>query len=171
MDYIAQLMEDLDPKFPLIDAAQKNLLNVVKELVNQGVDINSTNDFKRTALMQACVQGHEDVVKWLLQNGANELLTAKNDETALDFALYNGHVKIAQILINHNPEVLQGKLGQNALRIARDSKNVELIELIEIAQKTPEVMKSAFDKFKALDKAAAIHKPQQKQVQPKPPKK
>ncbi|ORX76980.1 ankyrin, partial [Anaeromyces robustus] len=54
----------------LIRAAQKGCFDVVEKLLHHRVNINSTNDFNRTALMEAAENGYLRVVKLLLKKGA-----------------------------------------------------------------------------------------------------
>jgi len=52
-------------------AARAGLLNVVKTLVEvEGQDINAVDEFDSVPLFYACLAGHMDVVRYLLQQGA-----------------------------------------------------------------------------------------------------
>ncbi len=58
-------------KKPLHFAAQKGQTNIVKLLLNAGVDASVTTYHKRTALHYAAIENHGDVFQLLLQAGVN----------------------------------------------------------------------------------------------------
>ncbi len=63
-------------------------LDIVKILVEHKADINKTNSFGVTHLMNACIAGHDHIVEYLLENGANASLTTKSGDSALSLAIY-----------------------------------------------------------------------------------
>ena len=52
-----------------------------------------------TPLMEAAQEGHVDIVKFLIQRGANVHATTNTGDTALTFACASGHTLIADILL------------------------------------------------------------------------
>jgi len=56
-------------KKPLYFAAQKGQTNIVKLLLNVGVDASATTYHKRTALHYAAIEKHEDMFQLLLESG------------------------------------------------------------------------------------------------------
>jgi hypothetical protein len=72
----------------------------VRELLAAGVDVNSANAYGGTALAFACDKGHLEVVKVLLDKGAD--LEAKDrfySSTPLQWAAVKGHAEIARMLL------------------------------------------------------------------------
>ena len=63
-----------------------NKIEVVRKLLNDGVDVNSINDKGYTALMYASNFGHYEVVKLLLERGADKLIITASGKDALYFA-------------------------------------------------------------------------------------
>ena len=55
----------------LVIAASDGDLDRVKAAVSGGEDIDGRGSFRNTALHEACRKGHVDIVKYLLNNGAN----------------------------------------------------------------------------------------------------
>lgn len=85
---------------PLMWAADKGKLNVVKYLVKKGVtDINAKDDRNMTALMLAAYHGHTEVVKFLVEvAGADVNTRGPFGKTALGLASYSGNKEIATYL-------------------------------------------------------------------------
>src|SRR4029453_8702571 len=55
----------------LQDAARKGDATMVKQLLDEGVDVNTKFRYNATALFYACDHGHLEVVKVLLGRGAD----------------------------------------------------------------------------------------------------
>lgn len=74
-------------------------LELVKFLVNSGVDVNSTKRLSGfTPLMLASSLGSIDIVRFLLENGVNKEVKDKNNLTALEYATRTGQNKIIPLL-------------------------------------------------------------------------
>jgi ankyrin repeat domain-containing protein 17 len=59
---------------PLMEAASAGHVNVAKILLDHGASINThSSEFKESALTLACYKGHLPMVKFLLENGANQV--------------------------------------------------------------------------------------------------
>lgn len=56
---------------PLMEAAKKGYLNLVRYLLECGVDVHAQTTSADTALIYACENGHTDVADLLLHFGAN----------------------------------------------------------------------------------------------------
>ena len=67
----------------LIDAIKKNQLQVVKFLIDKGFDINTKGKYGRSLLYNACMGGHLDIVKFLVEADPN--LIKKDWEDCLNF--------------------------------------------------------------------------------------
>ena len=78
-----------DHGFNLIVASSKGYDIEVLRLLNKGADINAQTTEGVTALMYAVQNGHENVVKILLLNGADPDLKPYNDPPALIVAASN----------------------------------------------------------------------------------
>ena len=84
----------------LIVAAREGNLPQVKHLVlNKGHDVNTVSaKYKVTPLHAASLHGHADIVRFLLQNGANTELADDWNCTALHNASGAGHYKNVDLL-------------------------------------------------------------------------
>ncbi|WP_438456643.1 ankyrin repeat domain-containing protein [Wolbachia endosymbiont of Kerria lacca] len=56
----------------LLDAAESGQLNLVKQAIQGGADINAADEHGSTALMLAAIFGYPDVVKFLI--GVKQML-------------------------------------------------------------------------------------------------
>jgi ankyrin repeat protein len=67
----------------LFEASQDgNLNNVMKILDSYNFNINSQNESGWTSLMFAAALGHEDIVKYLIDKGADANIKNKDNKTA-----------------------------------------------------------------------------------------
>ena len=68
----------------LLEASSRGDLNTLKQLIAQGVNINSVDYDNRSALHLACCTGNTEIVKYLLENGANIGIKDRWNNTPLD---------------------------------------------------------------------------------------
>lgn len=71
----------------LMGAVANNHLEIARELCARGADVNAvTMDDGLTVLMVACIKGHLNSVRLLLQQGANKAAKTRRGATAFTFA-------------------------------------------------------------------------------------
>ena len=89
------------PDISIYDAAEDGDIEVVKQHLVAGTDINSKDNEGWTPLHEAASEGHEKIVELLIAKGAD--LNAKDDEgdTPLDAANDGGHPEIMNLLVKH----------------------------------------------------------------------
>lgn len=98
----------------LIVAAQGGRLDMVKELIERGVNVNEQLLNGKTALIAAAQSGHLDLVQLFLDRGANINVTYEvrrpDSEivTALTSAIQYRHDEIALLLLEHGADPFQG---------------------------------------------------------------
>jgi ankyrin repeat protein len=85
---------------------QRRKFEVVKELLAAGADPNPTDRFDTTPLMIAAFNGVTDVVKMLLDAGANKHLENHLGETALDFAISGNNYRTENLGQVENTEII-----------------------------------------------------------------
>lgn len=71
---------------------------IAKLLLDAGADVNATDDFGKTALMQAAGNNQVDAVRLLLDKGANIYAKDDNQKTALDYATSSHSEPVRAIL-------------------------------------------------------------------------
>jgi cytohesin len=89
----------------LIDAAADGNIEVVKQLLAAGANVNAKNKWGGTPLHWAARGGHKEIVELLIAKGAN--VNAKNDEdgTPLHLAADRGHTEVVELLITKGADV------------------------------------------------------------------
>ena len=80
-------------------AVQRGSLAELERRAAAGADIDARDKHGQTALMLAAVDGHADVVDWLVARGAILDHTARYGLSALMLAVINGHVDIVRTLV------------------------------------------------------------------------
>ncbi len=96
----------------LLDAVRRNNLDLVREFLNRGELVTQRNINEETVLHLAARGGSKQIVKLLLEWGAD--VNAVNDAgwTPLYSAVYIGHCAVAEMLIGKNPAVLRSHGGE-----------------------------------------------------------
>ena len=86
----------------LLAAARQGDVAQVQAQLAKGtpVDVCHAHSCHRTALIIAAMQGHEDVVRILLEAGANrDLRDSAHRQTALGWAQIKGHAAVTELLM------------------------------------------------------------------------
>ena len=110
---------------PLMLAALNNDLQTVRELIQQGAQINKRNDWGWTALLNATIKGNHTLVDYLLKNGASPHLSDNDGRSPLMAAVLNNHPKIVKALLNNSADVNKANRdGWTALSFAAWKGNV-----------------------------------------------
>jgi ankyrin repeat protein len=86
--------------------AAMGLKEQLEDLLNGGVDVNTGDYDKRTALHLAASEGHTDVVDCLIKRGANVNATDRMGFSPLVDACRHGHLKVQKLLREAGGQVL-----------------------------------------------------------------
>ena len=90
-------------------ATRKKDLQYLEKMLEEGADINCVDKDGKTALLVAAEENSPEVVKWLLDHGADidyfDPETRLIDKTAFLYAGAKGLNEILKILIPFNPDV------------------------------------------------------------------
>jgi ankyrin repeat protein len=104
---------------PLILAAQIGASESLHKLLAVGVEIESQDLNKSTALHWAANNGHVDAVTCLLEKGASLEARGDGGNTTLNFAVIHGKGAVVELLLKKNASInVRGQDGKNALDIA-----------------------------------------------------
>ncbi len=117
----------------LMQAVQRNDAGEVQRLIDQGADVNQLEATGDAPLVMAAYKGYGDVVRLLLQAGADvKAVDPSMKATALHAAAYAGRTEAARVLIEYGIDVnAQGPYnGYTALHDAIWQNNIPTAEVI-----------------------------------------
>ena len=77
----------------------------MKTLIEQGADINATDQAGETALYYAANNGHRDVIEFLLGKGADLSSINKDGLTPVECAIMRGHRSIVELMVARGAQV------------------------------------------------------------------
>ena len=121
-------------------------LFIVRVLIDAGADLNLTDDNGDTASMLAVKTGQTDVLRMLLEAGAD----ISGSRNPLFIAARRGHKEITQMLINAGADVTaRDSRGHTPLTIALSSQQFQVAQTL-MGHKAGEEIKEDFGR-KVLD--------------------
>lgn len=85
---------------------------------------------RRTPLIEAAANGHLDVVRLLVENGADVNLKGEAWEGPLHFAAERGHVEIVQFLLDHGADIWLFKPHNTPLHSAARGGQLEVARIL-----------------------------------------
>lgn len=89
----------------LAEAAEAGRMDVIKQFLDAGVDVNTVAEGDGTALIGACKGGHVDLVRYLIDRGADVNLASPGDGNPLINAAREGQLEIVQILLDAGADI------------------------------------------------------------------
>jgi outer membrane protein assembly factor BamB len=118
------LLPQSDATRALFEAARKGDLERVRAIVAQGTPANSPHTWGMTPLLIAAQHGQLAVVRFLLENGADaNAHQTFHDFSALEAALFDGHVQVAILLLQNGARdrevALEYAVREDALPLAQ----------------------------------------------------
>ena len=124
-------IEDTGEYTPILHAAQNGHVEVVRYLLENGVDVNSTTRPRITPFIAAAIEGQLTVMKYLMENGAEINFASKQGNTALHIASRKGFLDVVEFLdAQEDPE----EIHMCAVDIARVMGHQKIIELLDEKQ-------------------------------------
>jgi ankyrin repeat protein/uncharacterized membrane protein YhaH (DUF805 family) len=115
---------------PLMSAAEVNNIDLAKQLLSRGVDINYKEKDDRTALARAIFQSHPEMVAFLVDQGAS--LTIKGPTIDTPLILAEEKPEIIKILLpaGADPNEKNSYRGETVLHTAARNGNIEIAKLM-----------------------------------------
>jgi len=81
-----------------LDCAARGKLGVLKQKIRRGAKVDFADYDRRSALHLACAEGHAQIVRFLLENGANGELKDRWGRTCVDEAQSRGDEEVLAVL-------------------------------------------------------------------------
>nr|XP_060631998.1 protein phosphatase 1 regulatory subunit 16A [Anolis sagrei ordinatus] len=140
----------------LLEAACRNDVHEVRQLLQSGVDPNLFNEDGLTALHQCCIDDYEDIVLLLLEAGADVNACDSELWTPLHAAATCGHLHLVQLLIRRGANLLAvNSDGNMPYDLCEDDATLDYIETAMadqgITQETIEDARSAMERTMVND--------------------
>jgi ankyrin repeat protein len=115
---------------PLMVSVNHNQLEIAKLLLANGADVDARDGYKHTPLILAMfVYNHDQMVRLLLTKGADVNLEDKWSMTALAYAVRQGQIDDAKILIANDANI-NVVAGASPLYWAEMGMHTEIVELL-----------------------------------------
>ncbi|KAM4543748.1 protein phosphatase 1 regulatory subunit 16A [Fundulus diaphanus] len=119
----------------LLEAAARNDVEEVRELLNSGVSPDLINEDGLTALHQCCIDDFVEIVQCLLDAGASVNACDSELWTPLHAAATCGHTGLVQLLIQAGADLLAVNAdGNMAYDLCEDEATLELLEMVMAEQ-------------------------------------
>jgi len=128
---------------PLMNAIRNGYIEIVKLLLENGVNIN-TKVFGITPLIHAIRNGYAEIVKLLLEKGADINTNDLYEVSPLMYAVESGDARIVSLLLDQKQDIdfnMVNYYGETLQRCARRTGREKIVRLIEskIEPESPQV--------------------------------
>lgn len=115
----------------LLAAAEQGDTEQVRQLLDQGVNVDCRNEYRQTPLMLAAEEGHLDTTELLLQRGANLEARDEWDKTPFLAACRAGSIPIIRFLLAAGANAYaESEEDDRALFYAAENDSPELVDML-----------------------------------------
>jgi len=115
----------------LVGEARDGNLEGIKSLVKMGANVEAKDYWGKTALMCACMNGHEDVALFLIDSGAGMNAGDKDGWTPIMFAAHNGFSRLVETLIDKGADVYAiDNMGYSVLMHALSQESIDTARMM-----------------------------------------
>jgi hypothetical protein len=104
----------------IVEAAKNGDLDAVKKIIKaEPSQVNATDKWKHTVLHWACMRANWDIVRYLVENGADLNVKGGDGGTAINWAVHHDNVEIIKLLIDKGAKLdIQNRWGMTELHTA-----------------------------------------------------
>ena len=150
--------KEIDSKTALSFAAAKNYHDIVVLLIEAGAKLEAGNPIESTPLMLAAENGHYNIVKTLLEHGADANYN-KCSLSVLMEACRNGHTKIAELLLEYDADPMwMNTTGQTIIDVCGNHVETAKVIAEAIVKKSEAAVKNLVNIATQLSKPTPIRK-------------
>ena len=116
----------------LMEVARIGDYLAVDRYLHEGADVNCRDGDGLTPLIWAAIQGHEEVVRLLLERGGNLEAKNHNGDTALMWASLMGHKDVVDFMLDRgaNADLGEPKSGVTALMAAAAKGHADVAQVL-----------------------------------------
>ncbi len=116
----------------LLQEAMSGNLTRVRELIAAGADINFANRSGVSSLMVACQWNQTEVVRFLLENGADvRHQESSSGRDALMYSCFSGNPELVELILNNGAMIdATDAMGRSALMIAASVGKAESVRVL-----------------------------------------
>ncbi|TGO36360.1 hypothetical protein BHYA_0127g00150 [Botrytis hyacinthi] len=109
-----------------------NLQGPSRTLLKRGVSAMASNSWKTTAMHYAAANGHIEIVRILIEAGANASISQPDDDynTPLDLAARKGHKEVVKFLLENGADMNGNSVGANALQTAARAGMKDMVQFL-----------------------------------------
>lgn len=139
MKYITEFNADIDEIIELgtgetllFNACEQGNKDMVKFLIEQGTNVDITNNLNKNPLDVAYNNKHKSIMKCLIECGANinRIINTEGDTLLFD-ACEQGNKKMVKFLVEHGANVnITNNLNKNPLDVAFDNKHENIMKYL-----------------------------------------
>jgi len=110
---------------------EKMYLEVMKEKLANGMNVNEQDENGETPLFEECLDGRAESVKYLVKSGAKINIQNNFGRTALIEACVGGHLPVVKFLVDSGADVnIEDQLGCTALAVACSKQYYEVVKIL-----------------------------------------
>jgi ankyrin repeat protein len=120
--------------------AVENYLDGVRFLAKLGADVDSTNEFGDTALIDVACLGNDKVAEVLLEHGANPNAYSETNDNPLHCAVASGNARLVGLLLDYGAKYsYETDIGETVVDVLPQKKASRKAVLEEFAKRNIEL--------------------------------
>ncbi|HPE77727.1 MAG TPA: ankyrin repeat domain-containing protein [Draconibacterium sp.] len=115
----------------LLDACERNDIELAKTLIANGADVNMPGYEKNTPLQIALENKHFQIAELLILNGADVNIVGFSGKTPLHIVAERGYLEIAKLLVTHSVDInVKDSYKRTPLYNALENNHFQIAELL-----------------------------------------
>jgi ankyrin repeat protein len=130
-------------RLSILVASSLGDIKSIKELLDNGADINVSNFYGENSLMLAILFSHANTMHFLLQNGANINNRDNSGKTVLMISSQRNHLKITEELVKICDVNAINNEGRTALMFAIGNNNIDIVNILVNSGADPDIKDNA----------------------------